>query len=64
MLIGALGAFIGVQQTDAVLLGILAGMIAGALASLLFAVAVVVFKADMVVGGLALVFLGFGSDRC
>lgn len=60
MLIGALGAFIGVQQTDAVLLGILAGMIAGALASLLFALAVVVFKADVVVGGLALVFLGFG----
>lgn len=60
MLIGALGAFIGVQETDAVLLGILAGMIAGALASLLFALAVVVFKADVVVGGLALVFLGFG----
>jgi ABC-type uncharacterized transport system permease subunit len=60
MLIGALGAFIGVQETDAVLLGILAGMVAGALASLVFAVAVVVFKADVVVGGLALVFLGFG----
>ncbi len=60
MLIGALFAFIGVQQTDAVLLGMLAGMIFGALASLLFAIAVVVFKADVVVGGLALVFLGFG----
>jgi general nucleoside transport system permease protein len=60
MLIGALFAFIGLQQTDAVLLGILAGMIFGALASLLFAIAVVVFKADVVVGGLALVFLGFG----
>ena len=60
MLIGALGAFIGVQQTNAVLLGILTGIVAGALASLVFALAVVVFKADVVVGGLALVFLGFG----
>jgi simple sugar transport system permease protein len=60
MLIGALGAFIGVQQTDTLILGILAGMVAGALASLVFALAVVVFKADVVVGGLALVFLGFG----
>jgi ABC-type uncharacterized transport system permease subunit len=60
MLIGALGAFVGVQQTNAVLLGILTGIIAGALASLVFALAVVVFKADVVVGGLALVFLGFG----
>lgn len=60
MLIGALGAFIGVQQTDLVLLGMLAGIIAGALASLVFAIAVVIFKADVVVGGLALVFLGFG----
>ncbi len=60
MLIGALGAFIGVQQTDAVLLGLVAGMAVGALASLVFALAVVVFKADVVVGGLALVFLGIG----
>jgi general nucleoside transport system permease protein len=60
MLIGALGAFVGVQQTNAVLLGILTGIVAGALASLVFALAVVVFKADVVVGGLALVFLGFG----
>lgn len=60
MLIGALAAFIGVQQTDAVLLGMLIGMVFGALASLLFAFAVVVFKADVVVGGLALVFVGFG----
>jgi simple sugar transport system permease protein len=60
MLIGALAAFIGVQQTDTVLLGMLVGMIFGALASLLFALAVVVFKADVVVGGLALVFIGFG----
>jgi ABC-type uncharacterized transport system permease subunit len=60
MLIGALGAFLGVQQTDTVLLGMLAGIAAGALASLVFALAVVILKADMVVGGLALVFLGFG----
>ena len=60
MLIGAMGGFIGVQQTDTVLLGLLAGILAGALASLVFAIAVVVFKADVVVGGLALVFLGFG----
>ena len=60
MLIGALGAFVGVQQTNAVLLGILTGIVAGALASLVFALAVVVFKADVVVGGQALVFLGFG----
>lgn len=60
MLLGALGAFIGAQQTEAVLLGMLAGMLVGALASLLFALAVVVFKADVVVGGLALFFLGLG----
>jgi ABC-type uncharacterized transport system permease subunit len=60
MLIGALGAFLGVQQTDAVLLGMLTGMVAGALASFVFALVVVILKADMVVGGLALVFLGFG----
>jgi ABC-type uncharacterized transport system permease subunit len=60
LLIGALGAFVGVQQTDTLVLGLLAGIAAGALASLIFALAVVVFKADMVVGGLALVFLGFG----
>lgn len=60
MLIGALGAFIGVQLTNAVLLGIVTGMVAGALASLVFALAVVVLRADVVVGGLALVFLGFG----
>ena len=60
MLIGALGAFIGVQETGVLLLGLLAGIIAGALASLVFAIAVVIFKADVVVGGLALVFLGLG----
>jgi simple sugar transport system permease protein len=60
MLIGALGAFIGAQESGNVIVGMLAGMGAGALASLVFALAVVVFKADMVVGGLALVFLGFG----
>lgn len=60
MLLGALGAFIGAQNTDAVLLGMLAGMVVGAAASLLFALAVVVFKADVVVGGLALFFLGLG----
>src|SRR5262245_30838970 len=60
MLIGALGAFIGVQHADNVLLGMLTGVIAGALAALVFAIAVVIFKADVVVGGLALVFLGFG----
>lgn len=60
MLIGALAGFIGVQETEAVLLGLMIGILAGALASMVFAIAVVVFKADMVVAGLALVFLGLG----
>ncbi len=60
MLIGAVGGFIGVQQTDLLLLGLAAGIVAGALASLVFAVTVVILKADVVVGGLALVFLGYG----
>jgi general nucleoside transport system permease protein len=60
MLIGALAGFIGVQHTDSVLLGMLTGMAAGALASFLFALAVVVVKADVVVGGLALVFVALG----
>ncbi len=60
MLIGALGAFIGVQQTDSLALGLLIGILSGAVASLLFALAVVVLKADVVVGGLALVFVALG----
>jgi simple sugar transport system permease protein len=35
-------------------------MIVGALISLIFGLAVVIFKAEIVVGGLALVFLGYG----
>lgn len=60
MLTGALGGFIGVQTTDTVLLGLLAGIAAGAAVSLVFAIAVVLLKADVVVAGLALVFLGLG----
>jgi general nucleoside transport system permease protein len=59
MLIGALGAFLG-AQSGSVIVGMLAGVAAGAAASLVFALAVVVVKADVVVAGLALVFLGLG----
>ena len=60
MLCGALAAFIATQQTGSVIPGMLAGIAVGALASFVFAVAVVVLKADIVVAGLALVFLGLG----
>lgn len=60
MLSGALGAFIAAQQTGSVVLGMMGGMAVGALASLVFAIAVVILKADVVVSGLALVFLGLG----
>ena len=61
MLGGALGAFVVPRKPvrDPRAAG---GIAAGALMSFVFAVAVVVFKADMVVGGLALFFLGLGSS--
>ncbi len=60
MLSGSLAAFIGDQHTGSVILGMLAGIAIGALTSFVFAIAVVILKADMVVAGLALVFLGLG----
>ncbi len=59
MLAGALGAFIAAQETDSWGVGVLAGMAVGAVASCLFGV-VVNLGADIVVAGLALVFLANG----
>src|SRR5262245_61654865 len=57
---GALASFIATQHSSSVVVGMIAGIAIGAAASFVFAIAVVVFKADMVVAGLALVFLGLG----
>ncbi len=60
MLVGALTAVVATNATESVILGCLAAIGAGALASLCFGVSVVYLKADMVVAGLALTFLGIG----
>ena len=60
MLIGALAGFVVGQESGSVPLALVGAMIAGASGSLLFAIAAVVLRADMVVAGLALVFIGLG----
>jgi simple sugar transport system permease protein len=60
MLFGALVGLIATNATDSLILGLLAAIAVGAVASLLFGVGVVYLKADMVVAGLALTFLGIG----
>lgn len=60
MLMGAIGGFIVVTQTDSVFLAILASAAAGAALSALFAVLVLVFQARQVPSGLALTIFGVG----
>lgn len=60
MLMGAIGGFIVVTQTDSILLAILASAAAGAALSALFAVLVLVFQARQVPSGLALTIFGVG----
>lgn len=60
MLLGALSGLVAANQTQILVLGLLAAIAAGAFASLLFGVSVVYLRADMVVAGLALTLLGIG----
>lgn len=60
MLMGAIAGFMVVNQTDSVLLAIVASAIAGAALAGLFAVLVLVFQARQVPAGLALTIFGVG----
>jgi simple sugar transport system permease protein len=60
MLMGAIGGFIVVNQTDSVLLAIIVSAISGAALAGLFAVLVLVFQARQVPAGLALTIFGVG----
>jgi simple sugar transport system permease protein len=60
MLIGAVTAYGTAAATGDAWLGLLAGMLAGGLLSLLHAFVVISLRADQVVSGLALTFLGTG----
>ena len=60
MLIGAMGGFAAWFQTDNLILGLIVGMILGGLLSLLHALITITLRADQVVSGLAITFLGTG----
>jgi simple sugar transport system permease protein len=60
MLVGAMGGFAVWFKTGDVLLGLIAGMAFGALLALLHAVITITLRADQVVSGLAVTFLGSG----
>lgn len=60
MLMGAIGGFIVVNQTDSALLAIIASALSGAALAGLFAVLVLVFQARQVPAGLALTIFGVG----
>lgn len=60
MLMGAIGGFIVVNQTDSVFLAIIVSAISGAALAGLFAVLVLVFQARQVPAGLALTIFGVG----
>jgi simple sugar transport system permease protein len=60
MLIGALLGFLGADQSGSWLVGLLAGGAAGALFALIFGVATVVFRADMILVGVALSLIALG----
>ena len=63
MLMGAVAGFSTSAATGNAWLGVLAGMIAGGLLALLHAVVTIHLRADQVVSGLALTFLGTGLAR-
>ena len=60
MLVGAVTAYSTAFATGDPWIGLLAGMLAGALLSLLHAFVVITLRADQVVSGLSLTFLGIG----
>jgi general nucleoside transport system permease protein len=60
MLIGAVAGYATAVSTGNAWLGVLIAMLAGGLLSLLHAVITITFRADQVVSGLALTFLGTG----
>jgi ABC-type uncharacterized transport system permease subunit len=60
MLVGGFGAFVVMDQTGNVILGLLGGMLIAALFCLPFALAVAVWGTDMIMAGLGLTFVGLG----
>ncbi len=60
MLLGGLGGYATMSETGNVWLGMLGGIAAGALFVIPFALATVIFRADMLMAGLALVLIGTG----
>ena len=60
MLVGAMSGFAIWSTTGSILLGLLAGMALGALFALLHAFITITLRADQVVSGLAVTFLGTG----
>jgi simple sugar transport system permease protein len=60
ILCGALASLVVTNQTDSIVIGVLAGAGGGMAMSLFFAMAVVVLRAEMVVAGLAAYFLALG----
>ena len=60
MLIGAMGGFATWANTGSLLLGLIVGMTFGALLALLHAFITITLRADQVVSGLAVTFLGVG----
>ena len=63
MLIGAVVGFATAVSTGNAWLGVATSMLAGGLLSLLHAIITITFRADQVVSGLALTFLGTGLAR-
>jgi general nucleoside transport system permease protein len=63
MLMGAVAGFSATVSTGNPWLGVIMAMLAGGLISLLHAVVTIHFRADQVVSGLALTFLGSGLAR-
>jgi general nucleoside transport system permease protein len=60
MLVGAMGGFAVWSKTDSLLLGLIVGMIFGGVLALLHAFITISLRADQVVSGLAVTFLGGG----
>jgi simple sugar transport system permease protein len=60
MLFGALGGFVGAEQTDSWVLGLLVAGLVGAAFACVFGLVTVVLRADMVVSGIALILLALG----
>ncbi len=60
MAVGALAGFVGARESHSVLLGLLAGAGGGMAASLIFAAVAVLVRADMIMVGFALWFIGLG----